>query len=65
MNCNPRSVSNNLMEDCWSQRPGTGGEFVVELPLLDAAVTEAAPSATRQPIASPRILVVDDNGDAA
>src|SRR5579883_1578447 len=51
-----------------SDGPGRGSEFEVQLPLacacaLDAASTEK--TATRTPSASLRILVVDDNRDAA
>ncbi|PYQ66531.1 MAG: hypothetical protein DMF53_03455 [Acidobacteria bacterium] len=51
-----------------SEGPGQGSEFVVRLPL--AAVPAAANSARRGPVASRpvfsrRVLVVDDNRDAA
>ena len=48
-----------------SSGPGTGSEFVVELPLLDERIAQAAPVAAPHELPSRRILVVDDNRDAA
>jgi two-component system, chemotaxis family, CheB/CheR fusion protein len=45
---------------------GLGSEFIVRLPLAEAPVAaRAAPSAARTPHLRRRILVVDDNADAA
>jgi CheY-like chemotaxis protein len=47
---------------------GAGSEFVVRLPLLDQPIAEAPPPAAEQPAAPlppRRVLVVDDNVDAA
>lgn len=44
---------------------GTGSEFVVELPILDTRVAQAGPKAAPQALPPRRILVVDDNRDAA
>ena len=50
-----------------SEGPGRGSEFIVRLPL--ARVAEAAPhhddAAGEAPLEGRRVLVVDDNGDAA
>ncbi len=50
-----------------SEGPGRGSEFIVRLPL--ARVAEAAPhhddAASEAPLEGRRVLVVDDNGDAA
>ncbi|MDZ4686859.1 MAG: PAS domain S-box protein [Planctomycetaceae bacterium] len=51
-----------------SDGPGTGSEFRVRLPLLiqpPAPLPPSTPSAEQTPIMSRRILVVDDNKDAA
>ena len=49
-----------------SDGPGLGSEFVVQLPLLEAAATDFAEAArVEQQIRSRRYLVVDDNEDAA
>jgi signal transduction histidine kinase len=50
-----------------SEGPGKGSEFVVELPTLQKAVAQAAaqPAAAEVPAGCKRILVVDDNRDAA
>ncbi len=46
--------------------PGCGSEFIVDLPLVDAAVREAhLPQRTLASAASLHVLVVDDNLDAA
>ncbi|MBA4094467.1 MAG: hybrid sensor histidine kinase/response regulator, partial [Candidatus Accumulibacter sp.] len=47
-----------------SDGPGTGSSFVVELPLSNAQATPPAPQAS-EPAAARRVLVVDDNVDAA
>jgi signal transduction histidine kinase len=56
-----------------SAGPGEGSEFVIRLPLLEAAMSARPPSADReardaaaceQPAVSRRILVADDNPDA-
>lgn len=47
---------------------GKGSEFVVRLPLADAAVPAAVPAASQRPAAAcepKRVLVIDDNRDAA
>jgi CheY-like chemotaxis protein len=44
---------------------GKGSEFVVEIPALDTRVTQAAPKAALQDLPARRIMVVDDNRDAA
>jgi len=52
----------------FSEGPGRGSEFVVRLPLAPAAEKPTAPSALpypAAPTASLRVLVVDDNVDAA
>ena len=53
-----------------SEGPGKGSEFIVTLPALAAAPAPSAPprslrSHARSPITSQRVLVVDDNRDAA
>jgi len=52
-----------------SNGAGTGSEFTVRLPALeappDACVVTDSPSETRSPEAPLRVLVVDDNADAA
>ncbi|WP_198119996.1 hybrid sensor histidine kinase/response regulator [Massilia rhizosphaerae] len=50
-----------------SAGPGQGSEFVVRLPLADRhdAAGDAGTAAHAAPLAGPRILVVDDNQDAA
>jgi CheY-like chemotaxis protein/two-component sensor histidine kinase len=51
---------------CRSAGPGTGSEFSVRLPLASPAVASDEPPAVRIPTpASHRILVVDNNRDAA
>jgi CheY-like chemotaxis protein/two-component sensor histidine kinase len=45
--------------------PGAGSEFVVELPLLESSVAPAASVVAPHELPSRRILVVDDNRDAA
>lgn len=50
-----------------SDGPGTGAEFVLELPLidqLDAAASKVAPDSRAAP-ASRRILLIEDNRDSA
>jgi PAS domain S-box-containing protein len=53
--------------DVSSEGEGRGAEFVVRLPLLAAARSPATPppAASAEPISGLRILVVDDNRDAA
>ncbi len=48
-----------------SDGPGQGAAFVVELPLLASLATASTPSTRRRPTRPLRILVVDDNEDAA
>jgi PAS domain S-box-containing protein len=51
-----------------SEGPGLGSEFIVRLPLLAAAAAPGPPAARRagsRPAGSRRVLVVDDNRDAA
>ena len=49
-----------------SAGPGHGSEFTVTLPLAASAVASASPPTKQAPVASThRILVVDDNEDAA
>ena len=48
-----------------SEGPNKGSEFLVELPLLSASVCEHEAAAGLQRFPSRRILVVDDNRDAA
>ncbi|GGY27052.1 hybrid sensor histidine kinase/response regulator [Pseudoduganella albidiflava] len=48
-----------------SEGPGRGSEFTVRLPLAMGAACPAAPEQDDTPPASVRILVVDDNQDAA
>jgi signal transduction histidine kinase len=48
-----------------SEGSGQGSEFVVELPLLAERVPDRDPPSTLQPFPERRILVVDDNRDAA
>ncbi len=49
-----------------SEGPGRGSEFIVRLPLADSpAATEAGPDCAAAAITPARILVVDDNQDAA
>ena len=52
-----------------SDGPGTGSEFVIELPVSQVGETKAKPStsvpAVQHPPSSRRILVVDDNADSA
>jgi PAS domain S-box-containing protein len=53
----------------YSDGPGKGSEFVVRLPLAPAAVAvparAEAPAVGARPLAGVRVLVVDDNRDAA
>jgi CheY-like chemotaxis protein len=53
--------------DALSEGPGKGTEFVVRIPLRRPPVADGAPQAARIATAGPRrrILVVDDNVDAA
>jgi signal transduction histidine kinase len=48
-----------------SEGPGLGSEFVVDLPLLDGARPAAEDGAVLQRLPARRVLVVDDNRDAA
>jgi PAS domain S-box-containing protein len=51
-----------------SQGPGKGSEFVIRLPIALALITEQQPAASNEPAQTTgqhRILVVDDNLDAA
>jgi PAS domain S-box-containing protein len=48
-----------------SDGPGKGAEFVVELPLDGAAVAEASPRAVGTAPSCRRVLVIEDNRDAA
>jgi CheY-like chemotaxis protein/two-component sensor histidine kinase len=48
-----------------SAGPGKGSEFVVELPLLGESVSEHAEATALRRFPNRRILVVDDNHDAA
>jgi signal transduction histidine kinase len=48
-----------------SDGPNQGSEFLVELPLLAEPVPDGEPSANLRPFPDRRILVVDDNRDAA
>jgi CheY-like chemotaxis protein/two-component sensor histidine kinase len=48
-----------------SDGPGMGSEFVVTLPLLSAVHAESEPSPSLETMPTRRILIVDDNGDAA
>jgi PAS domain S-box-containing protein len=51
-----------------SEGPGTGSTFVIRLPLLDQALGHSVPAAeprAADPVAPRRVLVVDDNRDAA
>jgi PAS domain S-box-containing protein len=48
-----------------SEGPGRGSEFTVRLPLAEAPVQSAEPEAVRAPQVPARVLVVDDNADAA
>jgi len=52
--------------DAWSAGPGQGSEFTLRLPLADAPAQPADAPAEDAPTLTPqRILVVDDNRDAA
>lgn len=51
--------------EAYSAGPGCGSEFVVRLPLLQGAAPDPAADTTCAPLAGRRILVVDDNADAA
>ena len=48
-----------------SDGPGTGSEFVVTLPLLPAMHAESEPTPALDALPARRVLIVDDNGDAA
>jgi CheY-like chemotaxis protein len=48
-----------------SAGPGQGSEFTVRLPLAAGGVATPAAAAEAEPLAALRILVVDDNRDAA
>jgi PAS domain S-box-containing protein len=48
-----------------SEGPGKGSEFIVRMPLSQAAVQAAPPAEQHQAVAPLRVLVVDDNVDAA
>jgi signal transduction histidine kinase/ActR/RegA family two-component response regulator len=51
----------------YSEGRGQGSEFEVRLPLVDTPALAEVPSPLRAPVAQrpPRVLVVDDNADAA
>ena len=52
--------------EAYSEGPGSGSEFVVRLPVANpSGIAAARPAATPASIAQQRILVVDDNRDAA
>ncbi len=56
--------------EAFSDGPGRGAEFRVHLPLPErspaaAGLAQAAATALTEPASSRRVLVVDDNGDAA
>jgi PAS domain S-box-containing protein len=48
-----------------SAGPDRGSEFIVRLPAADARSASAAPEAARATTAPRRVLVIDDNNDAA
>jgi len=48
-----------------SDGPGSGSEFIVRLPLLDIPTPEAVATAPREASGPQRVLIVDDNVDAA
>ena len=48
-----------------SDGPGSGSEFIVRLPLPDIPTPEAVATAAREASGPQRILIVDDNVDAA
>jgi two-component system, chemotaxis family, CheB/CheR fusion protein len=48
-----------------SDGPGKGAEFVVELPLDGTAAAEASPAAARTATRRRRVLIIEDNIDAA
>jgi CheY-like chemotaxis protein len=48
-----------------SEGPGRGSEFTVRLPTTDAASKTEAPLRLPEPVPGVRVLVVDDNADAA
>jgi CheY-like chemotaxis protein len=48
-----------------SAGPGTGSEFLVELPIMDESVARIEDGDRLDPFPSRRVLVVDDNRDAA
>jgi CheY-like chemotaxis protein len=52
------------VEAC-SGGPGNGSEFVVRLPILDETQSEPKTPTYTAPIQPKRILIVDDNSDAA
>jgi two-component system, chemotaxis family, CheB/CheR fusion protein len=53
-----------LVEAC-SEGPGRGSEFVVRLPILIEKSKPKTPTAEQTPTTSQRVLIVDDNRDAA
>src|SRR5216117_495160 len=48
-----------------SDGPGRGSEFIIRLPVLDTPASHAAPPPATRTAAPQRILIVDDNVDAA
>jgi PAS domain S-box-containing protein len=53
--------------DARSAGPGCGSEFTISMPVLDAvaALSDGPPSAAARPEVKRRVLIVDDNADAA
>lgn len=51
----------------WSEGPGSGSTFTVRLPLIERPAQPVAPhpTAVAKPVGRGRVLVVDDNTDAA
>ncbi|MGH2626539.1 MAG: hybrid sensor histidine kinase/response regulator, partial [Anaerolineales bacterium] len=51
--------------EAYSEGPGRGSEFVVRLPILIEKAKAKTPTAEQTPMTAHRILIVDDNRDAA